>query len=68
MRTTVTIDDELLAKAKGYTGIERTADLVRAGIKALIQREAARRLIALQGTEPDLKVPRRRRSRPVKAS
>lgn len=68
MRTTVTIDDELLAKAKEYTGIEKTADVLRAGIKALVQREAARRLIALQGSEPDLKVPRRRRSRPAKAS
>ena len=68
MQTTVAIDDDLLAEAKAYTGITETPDLVKAAIKALMEREAARRMILLQGTEPDLRMPRRRRSQPKKAS
>lgn len=63
MRTTLTLDDELLAKAKFYTGIEETAAVVREALRALVQREAARRLARLGGTEPDLKPIPRRRSR-----
>ncbi len=61
MRTTVTIDDHLLADAKEYTGVRETPTLVRMGLEALVQREAARRLILLGGTEPDIELPRRRR-------
>jgi Arc/MetJ family transcription regulator len=64
MRTTVTLDDELLAKARAYTGLKETAAIVRAGVKALVEREAARRLAALGGTQPDLVAPPRRRSEP----
>lgn len=60
MRTTLTLDDELLAKAREYTGIARTSVLVRQALKALVEREAARRLARLGGSQPDLKVPRRR--------
>lgn len=61
MRTTVSIDDELLAKAKDLTGIEETPTLVRLGLESLIQREAARRLARLGGTQPGLQhIPRRR--------
>ena len=61
MRTTVTIDDELLADAQFYTGIKEKSALVREALTALVQREAARRLARLGGTEPDLKpIPRRR--------
>jgi len=61
MRTTVTIDDELLAQAHEATGIDERASLIRAGLKALVEREAARRLILMGGTMPDLDaVPRRR--------
>jgi Arc/MetJ family transcription regulator len=61
MRTTLNIDDELLEKAARLTGIKEKTALVRAGLEALVQREAARRLAALGGTQPDLKpIPRRR--------
>ena len=61
MRTTVTLDDNLLETAKAMTGIEETPSLLRAGLKALIEREAARRLIALGGCDPDAEAPPRRR-------
>ena len=61
MRTTVTLDDDLLARAEELMGSgERTA-LLRAALLALIERESARRLAALGGTEPDLEAPGRRR-------
>ena len=61
MRTTITIDDELLAKASKLAGpLDRSA-IVSEGLKALIQRESARRLARLGGTQPALKgAPRRR--------
>lgn len=60
MRTTLNIDDQLLAEAQRMTGLmERTA-LVREGLRALIERESARRLARLGGSEPQLEsVPRR---------
>jgi Arc/MetJ family transcription regulator len=61
MRTTVALDDELVAKAQAFTGVKEKSALVREALKALIERESARRLARLAGTEPDLKpVPRRR--------
>jgi Arc/MetJ family transcription regulator len=61
MRTTLALDDELLADAEFYTGIREKSALVREALKALVEREAARRLARLGGSEPDLKpVPRRR--------
>ena len=64
MRTTVALDDELLEKAKSYTGISETAAVIREALKRLIEREAARRLACLGGTMPHLKpIPRRRSSR-----
>ena len=61
MRTTVTIDDELLAKAREYTAISETSVLLRKALEALVEREAAHRLIRLGGSEPGLEyVPRRR--------
>ena len=64
MRTTITLDDELLARAQEYTGLKEKSALVREALKALIEREAARRLALLGGTEPDLTVPPRRRQEP----
>ena len=61
MRTTLNIDDSLLAQAGEYTGETEKTALVRMGLEALIQREAARRLAALGGTMPVLAVPARRR-------
>ncbi len=61
MRTTLIIDDSLLERARQLTGIREKTALVRAGLEALIAREAARRLAALAGTHPGLRaVPRRR--------
>jgi Arc/MetJ family transcription regulator len=61
MRTTITLDDELLAKAQAYTGITEKSALVNLALKALVEREAARRLALLGGTEPGLRAPPRRR-------
>ena len=61
MRTTVTIDDQLLADAKEFTGVQETPTLVRMALEALVQREAARRLALLGGSEPDMTIPPRRR-------
>jgi Arc/MetJ family transcription regulator len=61
MRTTLALDDELLAKAQAFTGLKEKSALVREGLKALVEREAARRLARLGGTESKLKTPRRRR-------
>jgi Arc/MetJ family transcription regulator len=64
MRTTVTLDDELLEKARKYTGIEEKSLLVNAALKALAEREASRRAAALGGTMPGFKAAPRRRPRP----
>jgi Arc/MetJ family transcription regulator len=61
MRTTVVLDDELLAKAQEYTGIREKSALIRAALRALVEREAARRLARLGGSEPDLADISRRR-------
>lgn len=61
MRTTLALDDDLLAKARAVTGLQEKSALVREALKALIERESARRLAQLGGSEPDLKpIPRRR--------
>ena len=65
MRTTVTLDDELLAKAQAYTGLKEKTALIHEALKALVAREAARRLALLGGTQPDLVAPPRRRQDPV---
>ena len=60
MRTTLNIDDELLAKAQRVSGLKERTALVREGLKALIERESARRLAQLGGSEPQLQpAPRR---------
>jgi Arc/MetJ family transcription regulator len=66
MRTTVVLDDELLATAKEYTGLQETAAIVRVALKALVEREAARRLILLGGSDPDAVAAPRRRSKPAR--
>ncbi len=61
MRTTLIIDDQLLARASELTGIKEKTALVRMGLEYLIARESAKRLAKLGGTEKDLKpIPRRR--------
>jgi len=64
MRTTVTIDDTLLARAGELTGIKERSALLRAGLVALIERESARRLARLGGTAPQLELAPRRRQDP----
>lgn len=63
MRTTLNIDDDLLSEAERITGISEKTALVRAGLKALIERESAKRLAKLGGTERQLKLAPRRQSR-----
>jgi Arc/MetJ family transcription regulator len=60
MRTTLNIEDELLATAAELTGIKEKTSLVKLGLEALIARESAKRLAALAGTEKNLEmIPRR---------
>lgn len=60
MRTTVNLDDELLNKAQLLSGLGERNELLREALRALIQRESARRLALLGGTQADLKdIPRR---------
>jgi Arc/MetJ family transcription regulator len=63
MRTTLIIDDELLAKAQELSGLQEKTAVLHAGLQALISRENARRLAALGGTERGLKTIARRRTR-----
>ncbi len=61
MRTTVALDDVLVQKASEFTGLTEKTALIREALKALIEREAARRLARLRGTQPGLEdIPRRR--------
>lgn len=62
MRTTITLDDRLLAEAMKLTGLREKTALVREALTALIERESARRLSLLGGTEPEITVAPRRRS------
>ena len=64
MRTTLALDDDLLAKAQAFSGLTEKTALIREALKALIERESARRLVLLGGTEPDLVAIARRRTPP----
>ncbi len=61
MRTTLSLDDDLVATAQEYTGILEKSALVREALNALVQREAARRLVKLGGSQPDFRAAPRRR-------
>jgi Arc/MetJ family transcription regulator len=61
MRTTIALDDDLLEQAEAYTGLTEKTALVREALKALIERESARRLARLGGSERKLEAPPRRR-------
>ncbi len=63
MRTTVNLDDQLLSEAQRITGLKERTTLIHEGLKALIERESARRLARLGGSEPRLQPIPRRRSR-----
>jgi Arc/MetJ family transcription regulator len=61
MRTTINLDDALLEQAQALSGVQERSALLREALTALIQRESARRLAQLGGSQPDLSpVPRRR--------
>ena len=62
VRTTINLDDDLLATAARLTGITDRTALIRESLKAIIARESARRLVLLGGSQPDFEVPPRRRS------
>ena len=64
MRTTLALDDDLVRVAQEFTGVEEKTALVREALKALIERESARRLASLGGTMPALKSVPRQRTRP----
>lgn len=61
VRTTINLDDDLLEEARRITGVKGRTALVHEGLRALIERESARRLARLGGSEGQLlPVPRRR--------
>jgi Arc/MetJ family transcription regulator len=63
MRTTITLDDEILSDLRESTGIKETSALVRKALLEMRQREAGRLLASLKGSMPDMgkvPVPRRR--------
>ena len=61
MRTTLNIDDDLLARAMDATGLKEKTAVVHAGLKELVRQENVRRLIALGGSDPKARAPERRR-------
>ena len=65
MRTTLNLDEHLLDEAQRLTGTKERTALIHEGLRALIERESARRLARLGGSEPELQPPPRRRMEPV---
>nr|WP_294522917.1 type II toxin-antitoxin system VapB family antitoxin [uncultured Rhodopila sp.] len=65
MRTTLALDDDLVKDAQRLTGLQEKSALVRESLKALIERESARRLARLGGSEPGLTAVPRRQSEPA---
>ncbi len=61
MRTTLDLDEALLAKAMEVTGARTKTETIERGLRALVEEAARRRLIALMGTVPNAKAPPRRR-------
>lgn len=64
MRTTLALDDDLIAEAQRLTGTKEKSALVRQALQALVERESARRLARLGGSEPDLVAAPRRQVLP----
>ena len=61
MRTTLTLDDDLLAQAGNLSGIKERTQLIREALKALIERERSRRLVIMGGSETQIGPPPRHR-------
>lgn len=68
MRTTVTLDDELLARATDALGMQERSAVLHEGLRLIVQREAARRLALLGGSDPAAKAAPRRRSKLLSAA
>lgn len=64
MRTTVNLNEDLLGEAQRLTGIQERTALIHAGLNVLIERESAKRLARLGGSEPQLESVSRRRAEP----
>ena len=64
VRTTIALDDALVAEAQRLTGTKEKTALVRQALTALIERESARRLARLGGSEAGLEQAPRRRPEP----
>jgi Arc/MetJ family transcription regulator len=60
MQKALALDDDLLAAAKRYAGLKEKSELVDEALRVLIERESARRMAALGGSEPGLKPVARR--------
>jgi len=65
MRTTLALDDDLVLEAQRLTGTREKSALVRQALQALIERESARRLAQLAGSEPGVRAVPRRRTTPA---
>lgn len=65
MRTTINLDEKLVSEAQRVAGIKERTALIHEGLRALIERESARRLARLGGSEPQIKRTLRRRSNPL---
>jgi len=65
MRTTIALDDKLLAEAQEYTGIKEKSGVINEALKVLVALEAQRRLAMLGGSDPDAWAAPRRRSKPA---
>ncbi len=65
MRTTINLDERLIDEARQITGMKERTALIHAGLRALIERESARRLAKLGGSEPRLQAVARRRIEPA---
>ena len=61
MRTTIAVDDELFARAQEFAGISEKSAVIRLALEAFVQRETARRLARMGGSDPQAKAPPRRR-------
>ena len=63
VRTTINLDDDLIREAQRLTGVKERTALVREALRALSERESARRLARLAGSDRDVQAPPRRRAR-----
>lgn len=63
LRTTVTLDDDLLARAEELTGIRERSALIRNAVELLVRIESGRQLAALGGSDSAAEAAPRSRQR-----